>query len=174
MCGLYTQHYARLGCATKNSPLEKVLYFCSDITTAVAAREMRWQRMIIPCTVLVVCYICSQAVAAGWRQGAECLDSYLRMLFSRATTTYNSSLLARCDVVSARCCRLASKSQEDCYLSTQITTAVARTLEPSDLMLTCCLSAANAWLVSRPTNSLSSHCCCWAVRHFHYGQPLCV
>jgi len=34
-------------------------------------------------------------------------------------------------------------------------------LEPSDLMLTGCLSAANGWLVSRPTNALDPHCCCW-------------
>ena len=35
-----------------------------------------------------------------------------------------------------------------------------RTVEPSDLMLTCCFSAANGWLVPRPTNSLAPHCCC--------------
>jgi len=39
--------------------------------------------------------------------------------------------------------------------STPITTVVARCLEPSDLMLTCCLSAATGWLLSRPTNSLA-------------------
>jgi len=54
---------------------------------------------------------------------------------------------------------MASKPQEDCYLSAPITTAVARTLEPSDLMLTCCLSAANDWLVFRTTNQLAPHCC---------------
>jgi len=86
--------------------------------------------------------------------------------FSNGITTaraYNGSQLVRCDVVSGRCCRLASKPQ-DCCLCTPITAAVTRTLEPSDLMLTCCLSAANGWLVFRPTNSLAPHhccCCCW-------------
>ena len=48
---------------------------------------------------------------------------------------------------------MASKPQDDCYLSALITAAVARTLEQSDLMLTCCLSAANGWLVSTPARS---------------------
>ena len=39
--------------------------------------------------------------------------------------------------------------------STPITTVVARCLERSDLMLTCCLSAATGRLLSRPTNSLA-------------------
>jgi len=79
------------------------------------------------------------------------------LTFYGSTATDTSSQLARCDVVSAR---LACNLQEECYLSAPITTAVARTLEPSDLMLICCLSA--GWLVSRLTNSLAPHCCCWS------------
>ena len=38
--------------------------------------------------------------------------------------------------------------------------ARSRRTNRTDLMLTCCLSAANGWLVSRPTNSLAHLCCC--------------
>jgi len=69
-------------------------------------------------------------------------------------TVYNVSQLARCDVISARCYHLVFNLQEDYYLSAPITTAVARTLQPSDLMLTCCLSVVNGWLASKPKNSL--------------------
>ena len=59
-------------------------------------------RRIVPCTV-PVCYrpICRKVVsagaatAAGWSQGAGCLDSYLRMLSSRSATAVNGSQLAR-------------------------------------------------------------------------------
>jgi len=54
-----------------------------------------------------------------------------------------------CDVVSARCCRLASKLQQDCYLSASmgLTTAWSR---PSDLLLECC-----EWLASVQTDELA-------------------
>ena len=35
------------------------------------------------------------ATAAGWSQGAGCLDSYLRMISSRSATAVNGSQLAR-------------------------------------------------------------------------------
>ena len=60
--------------------------------------------------------------------------------------------------VSARCCHLASPPQEDCYLSAPITTAIARTLEPSDLLLEC-----DNWLASVQTDNLARCCCCCCI-----------
>ena len=99
-------------------------------------------------------YAARPVFVLGFLSCGSCTDCDCRL-----QTQWPDSYLRMCDVVSARCCRFASKLQEDCYLSASmgLTTAWSR---PSDLMLTCCLSAANGWLVSRQTNSLDPHCCC--------------
>jgi len=66
---------------------------------------------------------------------------------SSLATTYNGSQLARCDVVSARCCCLASEPQEDCYLSTPISAAVQHYV---DLLFEC-----GEWLASVQTDKLA-------------------
>jgi len=75
-------------------------------------------RCIVSCAVPVCCRpICRKVVsagaatAAGWSQGAACLDSYLRMISSRSATALVSLTLL------TAVCRLASKPREFCPLA---------------------------------------------------------
>jgi len=102
-------------------------------------------RHIVSCTVPVVycrpiyskVVVVGMAMADGWRQGAGCLDLRMLSSFPRLLRITADSWLAVVSSLLAVVARRLSHRRIAISLP-PIIAAVARTLEPSDLTLTCC------------------------------------